>query len=93
MRPLQLLILVGAVAGLARAVMKASRSTGLQSGGHGSLTTASDAVDDIEISANPHPEELLDAGVKETFPASDPVSVNNNYETAYEKEQRRQRSS
>jgi hypothetical protein len=86
MRPLQLLILVGAVAGLARAVMTASKSAG-------SLTSASDAVDDIEISANPHPEELLDAGVKETFPASDPVSVNNNYETAYEKEQRRKRSS
>jgi hypothetical protein len=86
MRPLQLLILVGAVAGLARAVMKASKPAG-------SLTSASDAVDDIEISPNPHPEELLDAGVKETFPASDPVSVNNAYETAYEKEQRRKRSS
>jgi hypothetical protein len=56
--------------------------------GIGSQTNASDAVDDIEISANAHPEEMLDAGVKETFPASDPVSVNNQYETAYEKKQR-----
>ena len=25
---------------------------------------------------NPHQEELLDEGVEETFPASDPVAVN-----------------
>jgi hypothetical protein len=31
---------------------------------------------------------VLDAGVKETFPASDPVSVSASGETAYEKKKR-----
>lgn len=57
----------------------------------GSTTNASDAVDDIEIREGADAEEVLDAGVKETFPASDPVSVDNSYETAYEREQRRKR--
>jgi hypothetical protein len=42
-------------------------------------------VDDVDLGSNPHPEEVLDAGVKETFPASDPVSVSKPSETAYEK--------
>ena len=54
---------------------------------HGSTTNASDAMDDIELPSNPSREEILDAGVKESFPASDPVSVNPD-ETAYEREQR-----
>ena len=56
--------------------------------GTGSQTNASDAVDDIELSTNPRPEEVLDAGVKETFPASDPVSVTAPSESAYEKKKR-----
>jgi hypothetical protein len=56
--------------------------------GAGSQTNASDAVDDIELSPNASPEEKLDAGVKETFPASDPVSVDATSETAYEKRKR-----
>lgn len=59
-----------------------------KSRGVGSQTNASNAVDDIELSSNPHPEDLLDAGVKETFPASDPVSVSAPSETAYEKKKR-----
>lgn len=58
--------------------------------GTGSTTNASDAVDDIELGANPNPEDVLDAGVKETFPASDPVSVSASSETAYEKKKRGQ---
>jgi hypothetical protein len=54
----------------------------------GSTTNASEAVDDINLSPNPKPEEVLDAGVKETFPASDPVSVTAPGETAYEKKKR-----
>lgn len=54
----------------------------------GSQTNASDAVDDIELGRHPNSEELLDAGVKETFPASDPVSVEAS-ETAYEKKKRK----
>ena len=56
--------------------------------GIGSNTNASDAMDDIELRPDAHPEEKLDAGVKETFPASDPVSVAAPSETAYEKKQR-----
>lgn len=55
--------------------------------GAGSQTNASDAVDDITLGRNPSQDELLDAGVKETFPASDPVSVDK-VETAWEKQQR-----
>jgi hypothetical protein len=54
----------------------------------GSPTNASEAVDDIELGSNPHPDDVLDAGVKETFPASDPVSVTAPSETAYEKKKR-----
>ena len=53
-----------------------------------SHTNASEAMDDIELGSNPHPEEVLDAGVKETFPASDPVAVSAEGETAYEKKKR-----
>jgi hypothetical protein len=55
--------------------------------GGGSQTNASDAVDDIELRSNPTPDELLDAGVQETFPASDPVAVDR-VETAYDKQKR-----
>ena len=54
----------------------------------GSPTNASDAVDDIELGPNATHDETLDAGVKETFPASDPVSVSAPGETAYEKQKR-----
>lgn len=57
----------------------------------GSPTNASDAVDDIEIAPDASHEDRLDAGVQETFPASDPVSVNSPAETAYEKKLRRRR--
>jgi hypothetical protein len=54
----------------------------------GSTTNASDAVDDIELRPRASHEEVVDAGVQETFPASDPVSVKPS-ETAYEREQRK----
>jgi hypothetical protein len=55
----------------------------------GSTTNASDAVDDIHVPPNASADQQLDAGVKETFPASDPVSVSAEGETAWEKQQRR----
>ena len=58
-----------------------------KSHGAGSTTNASDAVDDIDLASNPSQEEMLDAGVQETFPASDPVAVDK-VETAYDKQQR-----
>ncbi len=56
----------------------------------GSTTNASDAVDHIELGKNPTHEKIVDAGVMETFPASDPVSVNPS-ETAWEKQERLKR--
>jgi hypothetical protein len=50
-----------------------------KNGGYGSPTNASDAVDDIQLPSHPSGEELLDAGIKETFPASDPISVQDAY--------------
>jgi hypothetical protein len=54
----------------------------------GSTTNASDAVDDIQVPPHASTDQQLDAGVKETFPASDPVSVSAEGETAWEKQQR-----
>jgi hypothetical protein len=59
---------------------------------YGSQTNASDAVDDIELRPDAAPDEVLDVGVQHTFPASDPVAVQDAYETADER-QRRRRSS
>ena len=57
----------------------------------GSTTNASDAVDDIELKPGASHEEHVDAGVQETFPASDPVSVKPS-ETAYERDKRKRDS-
>ncbi|HEX7052764.1 MAG TPA: hypothetical protein VF211_02375 [Burkholderiales bacterium] len=57
----------------------------------GSTTNASDAVDDIRVPANASTDQQLDAGVKGTFPASDPVAVSAEGETAWEKQQRGRR--
>jgi hypothetical protein len=57
----------------------------------GSTTNASDAVDDIHLPPRATTDQQLDAGVKETFPASDPVSVSAEGETAWEKQQRGRR--
>ncbi len=59
-----------------------------KSQGGGSATNASDAVDNIPLASHPNQDQLLDAGVQETFPASDPVSVDARSETAYEKRKR-----
>ena len=85
MPPLALLF---GVAIIAAGVVLYKRSRGRNPG---SPTTASDAVDDIHVPPQPTHDEVLDAGVKGTFPASDPVSSKPS-ETAYEKQQRLKRS-
>jgi hypothetical protein len=55
----------------------------------GSPTNASDAIDDMRLPSHPSVDERLDEGVKETFPASDPVAVQPSGETAWEKAKRR----
>ena len=57
----------------------------------GSTTNASDAVDEIHVPHGAGTDEHLDAGVQETFPASDPVSVSAKGETAWERQQREKR--
>lgn len=49
---------------------------------YGSQSNAFDAVDSPELSADATPEEVLDAGIEFTFPASDPVSVESAYRFA-----------
>ena len=51
-------------------------------------TNASDAVDDVQLPSKPTVEEKVDAGVKETFPASDPVSVAQPPNTEHERRKR-----
>jgi hypothetical protein len=58
----------------------------------GSTTNASDAVDDIDVRPGASADEHLDAAVMETFPASDPVSSGKPSETAWERQQRLQKS-
>jgi hypothetical protein len=45
----------------------------------GSPTNASDAVDDVELRPDASADDVLDEGLQETFPASDPVSVQKTY--------------
>ena len=86
------LLLLAVAAGTAYYFYR-QRQTMRALGSHtGSTTNASDAVDDIDLPPNPTAEQKLDAGVQETFPASDPVSVTQPSETAYEAAQRRKRS-
>lgn len=87
----QIALLGGLAAGVVAAVRKLNEYRVLAEAS-GSTTNASDAVDDIRLRPGASAEEVLDAGVQETFPASDPVSVNGQGETAYEKEQRRRRA-
>jgi hypothetical protein len=51
----------------------------------GSTTNASKAVDDVRRPPKPTTEQALDEGVKETFPASDPVSTSQPANTAHER--------
>lgn len=73
--------------GLAAAVGYYLYNQSRQARGAGSPTNASDAVDDVVLGANPSDDDIIDAGVKETFPASDPIAVDR-VETAYDKQQR-----
>lgn len=45
----------------------------------GSPTNASDAVDTVEIPPDADADQVLDAGVEQTFPASDPISIDSAY--------------
>lgn len=84
------LLLLAAAAGAAYYFYNKQRQPTMRASG--STTNASDAVDDIELRPNAGTDEHLDAAVMETFPASDPVSPGKPSETAWERQQRLQKS-
>jgi hypothetical protein len=47
--------------------------------------------DPEKLGENPSSEEVLDHGVEETFPASDPISVGHAFATARKKERKKRR--
>ena len=69
--------------GVALAVYRGSRPRVRKS--YGSQTNAAD-IDAPQLAFDATPDEVLDAGVEYTFPASDPISV----ESAYRDAERRQ---
>lgn len=77
----------GVGAALAGAALLANR---LRRRGPGSQTNASEAIDDINLRSRPSAEDVVDAGVQHTFPASDPTAVQGAFETAFDREQRQQ---
>ena len=48
----------------------------------GSLTSASEVVDSPEIPPGASPDEVLDVAVQYTFPASDPIAIEDAYTAA-----------
>ena len=86
------LLLVAAAAGAAYYFYRQRQTTRASVSATGSTTNASDAVDDIHLRPGASSDEHLDAAVMETFPASDPVSPGKPSETAWERQQRLQKS-
>ena len=74
--------------GLAAAVGLAVYALGRAGGrkGYGSPIYASRAADAPELRPDATPEEVLDAGIEYTFPASDPVSVESAYRFAAQRQ-------
>lgn len=86
MRPFRLAISLAGAAALAAGAYALAR---WERGRHpGSQTNASDVMDDVELGPRASSDEVVDAGGKESFPASDPLAVQDAAETAYEREQR-----
>ena len=54
---------------------QADAEQSLLEGGQPQPTGSGASADDVEDEADPHEQELLDEGLEETFPASDPVSA------------------
>ncbi len=72
-----------AVAAVGLAVYALGKTGGRK--GHGSPASAG-AVDAPELRPDATPEEVLDAGIEYTFPASDPVSVESAYRFAAQRQ-------
>ena len=55
----------------------------------GSLTSANEVVDSAELPPDPDPDEVLDAAVAYTFPASDPIAVDSAFRHALCRQQKK----
>jgi len=82
MHPALVVPLAAAAAACAYFMLRRQRSAGSQ-------TNASDAVSNVQLARRPSSEQVMDAGVQQTFPASDPVAVEGAFDTAFEREKRR----
>jgi hypothetical protein len=76
---------VTAVASVATGVLALRRSRRLGTGSH---RDPWESIDAPQLRAESSTEEVLDAGVEYTFPASDPVSVQSAYDEAGKREER-----
>jgi len=63
----------------AYSIVKARRKEREMLDNAGSTTNASEAVDTVEIGPDADADQVLDAGVEQTFPASDPISIDSAY--------------
>ena len=54
----------------------------------GSQTNASEAIDNVKLGPDASDEDVLDEGLQETFPASDPVSVQKTFKRKTKKAKR-----
>ena len=79
---------IAAGAAAAYGAYVAMRKRGWLLGRPGSQTNASEAMDDFAQEPHASDEEKMDAGVAQTFPASDPVAVGRPSETTHEQEDR-----
>ena len=51
-----------------------------------------DVVDSVELPPDPDPEEVLDAAVAYTFPASDPIAVDSAFRHALCRQQQKKKA-
>jgi len=58
----------------------------------GSLTSANEVVDSAELPPDPDPDEVLDAAVAYTFPASDPIAVDSAFRHALCRQQKKKKA-
>ncbi|HZD21265.1 MAG TPA: hypothetical protein VE325_11390 [Burkholderiales bacterium] len=56
----------------------------------GSLTSANEVVDSVELPPDPDPDQVLDAAVAYTFPASDPIAVDSAFRHALCRQEKKQ---
>jgi len=56
------------------------------------MKNTKDVVDSVELPSDPDPEEVLDAAVAYTFPASDPIAVDSAFRHALCRQQQKKKA-